>query len=50
MFCVVGCMFVICIVWEEMELEVLSLIMSDINNLPVHINEYMEDRLFWGDL
>lgn len=43
MFCVVGCMFVICIVWEEMELEVLSLIMSD-------INEYMEDRLFRGDL
>lgn len=43
-------MFVICIVWEEMGLEVLSLIKSDINNLDIHRNEYMEDRIFSWDL
>lgn len=50
MFCVVDCMFVICTVREEMELEVLSLIMSDINNSGVHRNEFMEDRIFSWDL
>lgn len=43
-------MFVICIVREEMGLEVLPLIKSDINNLDVHRNEYMGDRIFPWDL
>lgn len=41
---------VIYIVLKEMGLKVLYLIKSDINNLDVHRNEYMEDRILSWDL
>lgn len=40
----------ICVVLEEMRLEILSLIKSDTNNWDAHRKEYVEDRASSWDL